>query len=81
LLRPFVSDLGGVREGLGAERARRRMAEQRAAALEAELEVLREPRESPQTVEEESDRVEPRPGAPGSQEGTQRPWWRRMFGR
>jgi hypothetical protein len=25
-------------------------------------------------------RGEPRSDAPGAQEGTQRPWWRRMFG-
>ena len=39
--------------------------------------------ESPEdavTVEEEPERAEPRPGAPGAQEGAQRPWWRRMFG-
>ena len=24
--------------------------------------------------------AEPRPDAPGPQEGAQRPWWRRMFG-
>src|SRR5215213_4459925 len=58
LLRPFVSELGEIREELGAERAHRQMAEERAAALEAELEALREPRESPQTVEEEPERAE-----------------------
>jgi excisionase family DNA binding protein len=80
LLRPFVSELGEVREELGAERARRQMAEERAAALEAELEVFREARESPQTAEEEPERVEPRPDATGAQEGARRPWWRRWFG-
>src|SRR5829696_1058069 len=80
LLRPFVSELGEVREELGAERARRQMAEQRAAALEAELEASREPRESPQTVEEEPERAEPRPVTVESQASVQRPWWRRMFG-
>jgi excisionase family DNA binding protein len=58
LLRPFVSELGEVREELGAERVRRQMAEQRAAALEAELEALRAPRESPDTVEEAPERAE-----------------------
>jgi len=58
LLRPFVSELGEIREELGAERAHRQMAEERAAALEAELEALRERRESPQTVEEEPERAE-----------------------
>jgi excisionase family DNA binding protein len=75
LLRPFVSELGEVREELGAERARRQMAEERAASLEAELEAFREARESPETVEEEPERAEPRPDDPGAQEGVQRRWW------
>ncbi len=40
-----------------------------------------EARESPQTVEEEPERAETRPVTVESQEGVQRPWWRRMFGR
>ena len=59
LLRLFVNELGVVREEFGAERARRQMAEQRAAALEARLEALREARESPQTVEEEPESPTP----------------------
>ena len=39
-----------------------------------------EPRESPEMVEEELEREEPRPDPPGAQEGARRPWWRRMFG-
>jgi hypothetical protein len=39
-----------------------------------------EPRESPQTAEEELDRVEPRLATGGAQESAHRPWWRRMFG-
>jgi excisionase family DNA binding protein len=74
LLRPFVSELGEVREELGAERARRQMAEERAAALEAELEALRETPQAPETVEETSEgSEEPRSYAPGAQEGVQRP--------
>jgi excisionase family DNA binding protein len=81
LLRPFVSELGGVREELGAERARREMAEERVASLEAELEAFREARESPQTAEEEPERAEqPHSASEDAQEGTQRPWWRRVFG-
>ena len=45
-----------------------------------ELEAPSEPRESPQTVEEEPERAEPRPVTVESQESVQRPWWRRMFG-
>jgi hypothetical protein len=39
-----------------------------------------EARESPETVEEEPQRAEPRPATGEAQEGVQRPWWRRMFG-
>jgi excisionase family DNA binding protein len=81
LLRPFVSELGEIREELGAERVRRQMAEERTAALEVELEALREPRESPQTVEEEPDKAEqPKAAAGEAEEDVQRSWWRRMFG-
>jgi hypothetical protein len=81
LLRPFVSELGEIREELGAERVRRQMAEERTAALEVELEALREARESPQTVEEEPDKAEqPHAAAGEAEEDVQRSWWRRMFG-
>ena len=81
LLRPFVSELGETREELGAERIRRQMAEEQIAALEAELEALREARESPQTVEGELQRAEqPHPATGEAQEGEQRSWWRRVFG-
>jgi hypothetical protein len=42
-----------------------------------ELEAAAEPRESPETAPEKE--AEPRPG--GGQEGVQKPWWRRVFGR
>ncbi len=94
LLRPFVSELGDVREELGAERVRRQMAEERAAALEAELQELRDARETPAkspVSEASTDPGEPPPDAPaGTQEATESPqtsgsaehrsWWRRMFG-
>jgi hypothetical protein len=47
--------------------------------LEAPAESLPAERESPQTVEEEPDRAEPRSATVEAQEGVQRPWWRRMF--
>jgi excisionase family DNA binding protein len=82
LLRPFVSELGEIREELGAERVRRQIAEERTAALEAELVALRETRESPQTVEEEPDKADKQPHAAAgeAEEDVQRSWWRRMFG-
>jgi excisionase family DNA binding protein len=46
-----------------------------------QLEAPLEERESPQTVEGESERAEPRPATVESQESVQRPWWRRVFGR
>jgi hypothetical protein len=53
------------------------------AALERippQLEAPSEARESPETVEEASDRAEPRPATGGAQEGAQRrPWWKRVF--
>jgi excisionase family DNA binding protein len=89
LLRPFVSQLGAVREELGAERARRQMAEERVADLEAdvadleaELEAFGGGRESPQTVEEASD-AEPRSAAAGvlsRGEARTRAWWRTRIG-
>jgi uncharacterized coiled-coil protein SlyX len=45
-----------------------------------ELKAPSEARESPQTIEEEPEKAEPRPDAGGAQEGVERPWWRRMFG-
>jgi excisionase family DNA binding protein len=80
LLRPFVSELGEVRQELGGERARRQMAEERIAALEAELEALREPRESPQTLEEDPQTAEPQAVTGEAEESVQRSWWRRIFG-
>ena len=43
------------------------------------LEAPSEARESPETVEE-PERAEPRPATGETQEGVQRPWWRRVFG-
>jgi hypothetical protein len=44
------------------------------------LDNAREPRESPQTVEEEPERAEPHSAAGEAQEGVRRPWYRRIFG-
>jgi excisionase family DNA binding protein len=89
LLRPFVSDLGVVREELGSERARRQMAEERVADLEAdvadleaELEAFGRGRGSPQRVEEASD-AEPQSAAAGvfsRGEARPRAWWRTRIG-
>ncbi|MCA1729887.1 MAG: hypothetical protein LC751_10925, partial [Actinobacteria bacterium] len=75
LLRPFVEDLGKVREELGAERVRREQAELERDELRSRLESLQEMRDAPETTTEgetstetpASDTGEPRP---------QRSWWR-----
>jgi DNA-binding transcriptional regulator YhcF (GntR family) len=67
LLRPFVNELGETREQLGAERTRRQRAEDRVQELEAELDALREPRESSETAMESGERAEqPSPAAGGA---------------
>ncbi len=98
IVRDYTHELGDLREELGAERARREMAEstlregmaeERRRREEAERErddlrqelyVLRRPPEAAETVEEVSDRAEPRSATGGAQEGARRPWWRRIFG-
>jgi excisionase family DNA binding protein len=67
LLRPFIEELGAVREQLGAERARREIAENLATALEAELEALR----ASQTPTEASEGADTTPAPEGPQEVTQ----------
>jgi excisionase family DNA binding protein len=69
-----------LREGMAEEQRRREEAERERDDLRRELFPPGEARESPQTVEEEPDRAEPRPATGGAQEGVQRPWWRRWFG-
>ncbi len=87
LLRPFVEDLGRVREELGAEKVRREQAEQRVEELERELEARAGPRDAPQTPPETSEGASPRSDTVGAQTGAQesektarRPWWRRILG-
>jgi excisionase family DNA binding protein len=70
-----------LREGMDEERRRREAAERERDDLRRELFARREPRESPQTVEEQQGRGEPHPATVESQETVQRPWWRRVFGR
>ena len=89
LLRPFVNELGKVREELGAERARRQMAEERAAALEEELSAINSPpvaaqakaEEPPESPEMASEAPTPPDAFGEAQEATERrSWWRRFFG-
>jgi excisionase family DNA binding protein len=94
LLRPFVSELGEVREKLGAERARRQMAEERAATLEAELQALRDAQESLENEASPGPTDDTPTPAPGDahevtehpqatehlQEPERRGFWSRLFG-
>ena len=66
LLRPFVEDLGRVREELGAERVRREQAERERDELRANLEAL----QAPETAPVRSDGASPRSGTIGPQAGT-----------
>jgi hypothetical protein len=68
-----------LREGIDEERRRREEAERERDNLRRELFASREPRESPQTVEEQPERAKPQSATAEAQEGAQRPWWRRIF--
>ena len=70
-----------LHDGMAEERRRREAAERERDDLRRELYARREPRVSPQTVEEAPDRAGPGPQSAtgGAQEGARRPWWRRVF--
>jgi hypothetical protein len=70
-----------LREGMEEERRRREQAERERDDLRRELFASREPRESPETVDEQQGRGQPHSDAPGAPQGVQRPWWRRLLGR
>ena len=70
-----------LREGIAEEQRRREEAERERDNLRRELFPPLEMRQSPQTTGDAPERAEPRPDASGAQEGVQRPWWRRWFGR
>jgi len=70
------------------EREARRRADTLLARLMDRMPELEAPQEaapdepgSPEAVEEEPERAEPHSATGGAQEGVQRPWWRRVFGR
>ena len=69
LLRPFVEDLGRVREELGAERVRREQAERERDELLARLEAL----QAPEAAAGRSEGASPRPAMPGPQTGAGEP--------
>ncbi len=73
-----------LREQLQAERQAHAEARRIIAGLVERIppamEAPAEAREAPETVAEESERAEHYSATAGSQEGAQRPWWRRIFG-
>jgi hypothetical protein len=73
-----------LRDQLEAERqAHAEVRRLLAAALERippQLEAPQEASEDAETVEEAPDRAESRSATVGPQQGTRRPWWRRVFG-
>jgi chromosome segregation ATPase len=70
-----------LREGMAEERRRREEAERERDKLRRQLYARREPGESPETVDEQQGRGQPRSDAQGPQGGARRPWWRRVLGR
>jgi hypothetical protein len=80
LLRPFVEDLGKVREELGAERVRREQAERERDDLRGRLEALQETRDARETVSEDDGGTETPAGDTGEPRRSRVPWWRRFFG-
>jgi hypothetical protein len=72
-----------LREQLEAERQGHAEARRLLAAALERIPAIEAPSETPEaaeTVEEQQGRGEPHPATGESQEGVQRPWWRRMFG-
>jgi hypothetical protein len=82
LLRPFVEDLGRVREELGAERVRREQAEQERDELRRQLEALQETPGAAESDESGHYGTTSRQEAEESLQGAseRRSWWRRFFG-
>jgi excisionase family DNA binding protein len=69
-----------LHKGMAEEQRRREEAERERDDLRRELFALRAPREATETAEEQQGRGEPHSATVASQEGVQRPWWRRWFG-
>jgi excisionase family DNA binding protein len=69
-----------LHEGMAEEQRRREAAERERDELRQELYAPREPRESPEATEEQQGGGKPHSATVESQEGVQRPWWRRIFG-
>ncbi len=71
---------GTLREQLEAERQAHAEARRLLAATLERIPPQLEARESPQTARDAPEGASPHSATAGSQEGAQRPWWRRIFG-
>ncbi len=83
LLRPFIDDLGRVREELGAERVRREQAEKERDELRSILERRSEATRRAETASEEpySTHAPPEGQQSSQHHPVERPsWWRKFFG-
>ena len=95
IVRDYTHELGDLREELGAERARREMAEstlkegmaeerRRRERAERERDDLRRElyglREAPESPESPGPSETPTDASGGQQTPSQRPWWQRWFG-
>ena len=69
-----------LHEGMAEERRRREEAERERDGLRRDLFARSRQQGAHETAEEQQGR-DPRAAAPGLQEATRRPWWRRVFGR
>ena len=80
LLLAVVSAEATMHEGMAEERRRREEAERERDDLRERLYARSRQQGAHEAAEGQQGRGEPRSDATGSQEGTRRPWWRRMFG-
>jgi hypothetical protein len=70
-----------LHEGMAEERRRREEAERERDELRRELHARGRQQETHEAAEELQGRRQPRSAPGGTQEGTRRPWWRRVLGR
>jgi hypothetical protein len=88
LIAALQDQISYLREQLDAERQARTEERRRHDTVVAQLaskipaiEAPQEASETAETVEEEPQRAQPQSATAEAQEGAQRPWWLRMFGR
>jgi hypothetical protein len=68
-----------LHDGMAEERRRREEAERERDDLRGQLYARSRQQGAHEAAEGQQGRGEPRPDAPGAQEGSRRPWWRRIF--